>query len=174
MEEQQHNNQQSSVGAGMNEAQGKAQEAMHGLEAYLAPLFQNLPHLPQGGRDFLVSVAPWLAVVFGVLGIWGGIQMLGVGGSAYGDLMRMAGYSSSSFMVGAIFNIASSVLLLAGFTGLKAHSKKGWNMAFYSMVVSIVGGIASAVMGMMYGLVGLVIGAFIGFYILFEIRTHYK
>jgi hypothetical protein len=174
MNEQQQNQQQANPSAAMGGAQDKAKEAMHGLEAYLAPLFQNLPHIPQGGRDFLVSIAPWLALVFGALGVWGGVKMLGFGGGAYGDIMRMAGYSSSSFMVSALFNIASSALLLAGFMGLKAREKKGWNMAFYSMVVSVIGGVVSVVMGMMFGVIGLAIGAFIGFYLLFEIRSSYK
>jgi hypothetical protein len=172
MEDQQHKAAQGS--SSVNDAQRRATEAAHGVEAYLAPLFANLPHIPQGGREFIVSIAPWLALIFGILGVWGGIQMLGFGGGQYSELMRMAGYSSSSFVIGAIFNIASSALLLAGFTGLKAHTKSGWNFVFYSMLVSILGGVVSVVMGMMYGIVGLVIGAFIGFYLLFEVRSHYK
>jgi hypothetical protein len=172
MDEQQNGTAQQ--GSSVSKVQTEAKEALHGLEAYLVPLFANLPHIPEGGRDFIVKIAPWLALVFGILGVWGGIQMLGVGNGQYSELMQMAGYSSSSFMIGAIFNIISSGLLLAGFTGLKAHTKNGWNMAFYSMIVSIVGGLVSVVMGMMYGVIGLVIGAFIGFYILFEIRSHYK
>jgi hypothetical protein len=174
MDEQQQGAGTSEVSNNAKQAAQHAQEKLSGLEAYLAPLFANLPHIPQGGREFMVKVAPWLALVFGILGVWGGVQMLGFGGGQYSELMRLAGYSSASFMVGAIFNIASSALLLAGFTGLKAHAKSGWNMVFYSMVVSLTGGIVSVVMGMMYGIIGLFIGACIGFYLLFEVRTHYK
>lgn len=170
---QQQNAQQNNSGAAMGSAQDKAKESMNALEGYLAPLFANLPHIPQGGRDFIVNVAPWLALVFGVIGVWGGIKMLGFGGGEYADLMRIAGYSSTAFMVGAIFNIASSALLLAGFTGLRAKTRNGWNMVFYSMVVSVAGGVVSVALGMMYGLIGLLIGAFIGFYLLFEIRNSY-
>ena len=38
--------------------------------------FAKLPALPKGAADFIVSVAPWLALVFGVLAILSGLAAL--------------------------------------------------------------------------------------------------
>lgn len=150
-------------------AEARAKEAMHGLEAYLAPIFEKFPHLPEGGRKFIVDISPYIALVFGVLGV---IGLLGASGM--GMFMLLATFGMAlPLMIHIVLGLVSAVLLLLAFTGLKAHTKKGWNFVFYSQVVSIAGGVVGLATGM-GGLVGTIIGALIGFYILFEIRTYYK
>ena len=153
-------------------AKAKAQEAMHGLEAYLAPIFEKFPHLPEGGRKVIVDIAPWIVLVFGILGV---VALLGAGGLGALATMFAPGFSMM-FLVQIVFGIASAALLLMAFPGMKAHTKKGWNLVFYSQVVSIIGGVIGLVIGGMYGnnIIGIVISVLIGFYILFEVRTYYK
>jgi hypothetical protein len=172
MDDQQQNGTQSTApAAGMNGAQDKAKEAMHGLEAWLAPLFEKLPHIPQGGREWIVSVSPYIALVFGVLGI---ISLLGASGIGIIASVLTLGLAVP-MMISIVISLVSAVLLLMAFPGLKARTKKGWNLVFYSEVISVAGGVITA-FTMTYGssIVGTAIGALIGFYILFEIRSYYK
>lgn len=168
MDEQQQSAAQTS--SGQNDAGAKATEAMQGLEAYLAPVFEKFPHLPEGGRKFIVDIAPWIALVFGVLGV---LALLGAGGIGMIAAMTTMGVALP-MLIGVVISLISSAMLLMAFPGLKAHARKGWNMVFYSQVVSVIGGLVGIVIGGMYNIFGVVIGALIGFYILFEIRSYYK
>lgn len=46
------------------------------LENQLVDVFAKAPHLPQNIRDILITIAPWLALIFGILGI---ISLLAIG-----------------------------------------------------------------------------------------------
>lgn len=130
----------------------------------LEEFFSKAPHLPAKWREVLVKIAPWLVLIFGILGVLGGLAALGVspvatfGGVNYGTKLLIAG----------VFTLVSSVLMLMAFPGLKARKYQGWRLFFWSEVVSVVASIISL------DLVGAVLGFLIGFYILFEIKSHYK
>lgn len=170
-----NNSQQQAGGSTEQQASGahkQATEALSGLEAYLAPLFEKFPHLPEKGREWVVSVSPWIALIFGILGI---VSLLGIGGMGIGALSMMGyGGFGASMLIHLVIALISSGLLLAAYPGLKAKTKAGWNFAFYSEVVSVAGGVVGLAMWGAGGIVGVVIGALIGFYILFEIRSYYK
>jgi hypothetical protein len=170
MEEQQQN----ASAQGMGGAQAQAKEALHGLEAYLVPLFANLPHIPQGGLNFLVMIAPWYALIFGVLGLTALLGLMGIFGLGAMGGYGMMGYGMGNSLVMLAASIVSAILLLLAFKGLKAKHKSGWDYLFYSEIVGIIGGAVGAFMMQGYGLVGTAISALIGFYILFEIRGQYK
>jgi hypothetical protein len=156
------------------EVKKRVHGALHGVEAWLAPIFAKFPHIPEGGRKWLAKIAPWLALIFGILGAialltGGALATLGIGAS-----VAMAAPHMLSSLVSLLFSAISIILMLMAFPGLKAMKKTGWNLIFYSQVVSIVGGVLSVVLGSgMSGLTGLVIGAIIGFWLLFEIRSLY-
>src|SRR3989344_4020350 len=38
-------------------------ESAHGIEAVLANLYKNFPHLPKTARKVLADIAPWLALI---------------------------------------------------------------------------------------------------------------
>jgi len=154
----------------MGDAQQKATDAMNGLEGFLAPIFEKFPHLPEGGRKFIVSVVPWLALIFGILGVIGLLAAGGIGIIASVLTFGLA----LPILIQVLISLTSAVLLLLSFNGLKAQTRRGWNLAFYSLVVSIAGAVVGIALGGMYNITGTVIGALIGFYLMFEIRSYYK
>jgi hypothetical protein len=127
----------------------------------LEKFFAKAPHMPENARLTLVKIFPWIAIFFGVLGVLGGIAGLAAVPAGY------AGGSSLGF-ISIIIWLASSVLLLAAYPGLKARKAKGWDLLFWSEVVSAIGSIVEM------QLISAVIGALIGFYLLFEVKSHYK
>lgn len=46
-------------------------KVLNELESSLNDVFgKNLPALPKGGKEFLVKIVPWLALIGGILGLW--------------------------------------------------------------------------------------------------------
>lgn len=131
--------------------------------------FAKFPAIPKNGRDVLAKIAPWLALIFGILGILVGISGLGIftmlSPFAY---MGGAGAMYGTGFLSALIYLVGSILLLASYPGLKARKYNGWKLLFWSEAVNLVGGLVSL------AIVSAVIGALIGFYLLFQIRSYYK
>ena len=131
--------------------------------------FMKLPSLPKGGRDALVMVAPWFALIFGVLGVLAGLGGLGIL-SVLSPMMLLG--SGLSATTGSLLSVAialvGSVLMLVAFPGLKAKKMQGWNFLFWSEVVALVSSLVAL------SFVGGVIGAVIGFYLLYQVKSYYK
>lgn len=129
--------------------------------------FKKAPHLPANVREVLVKIAPWIALVFGILGVLAGLGAVGVS-----PVAALGGIRNSALvLVSGILTIISSVLMLMAFPKLQKHQYGGWRLLFWSEVVSVIAsllGITAA------SILGAVIGALIGFYILFEIKSYYK
>lgn len=163
-------NPNSGAGPSMGSTQEKMKEHMTGLEGWLGSIFANAPHIPENGRKVIVEYAPWVVLIFGILGV---VALLGAGGLSMLLTIGSAGYALP-LLITVLISLASAALLLMSYPGIKAHKKSGWNLVFYSQVVGIAGSIVSIVMGHSYNIVGAIIGAIIGFWILFEVRSHYK
>lgn len=155
-----------------------ASKGLTNLEAKLAPVFSKFPHLPEGGKKFIVDVAPWIALILGILAL---ISL--VGGGAIASLMGIFASAFSSLflielLVSLIISIVSVVLMLLAFPGLRDKKKEGWNYVFASQVVSFFGSVFSVIlsMGMSYVVsqfLMTVLWTVVGFWILFEIRSYY-
>lgn len=130
--------------------------------------FSTLPHLPQGITQFLLKIAPWLALLSGIIGLITGVA-LGV---------SIPVYFSQSLMLlvvtvlTVIITIVNSILLLHAFTPLKNRELKGWVFLFWSEVL----GIIESILNVFHGgsAVGTIIGALIILYALFEIKPFYN
>ncbi len=125
--------------------------------------FAKLPVLPKDARELLVKIMPWVALIFGVLGVVGSLFAFGVvsGTSAIVNTGIGGGY------VAIIIGLISAALLLAAFPGTRAHKEKGWKLLFWSEVVNTIGALlAISLFGVLFAL--------IGFYVIFQIKSYYK
>ena len=138
------------------------------LIATVEDWFKKLPNLPKNIQEVIVTITPWIALIFGILGVLGGVAGLGIL-TAFSPVLVLGGsaYSTGTGIISVILRLASSALLLMAFPGTKAKKLKGWNFLFWSEAVSIV----SAVIAFS---VGGVIFSLIGFYIIFQIKSYYK
>lgn len=152
------------------------------MDQYMKPLeetFAKLPPLPKSATDILVKVAPWIALIFGVLGligvVFGVLGLLGLGAlgmsylAPYGG-MALAGASTYGILVLAL-GLIPTILNLLAFPGLKAMKMAGWNYLLYSLVASVV---ISVISGGFGAVLGAVVEAAIGLYLLFQIKSYYK
>ena len=129
----------------------------------LENFFKQLPKLPNNVTDILVQLAPWLSLIFGVFGIITGLGALGL------SPLALLGGIDASFMVLAtgIVSIVASVIMLLAYPKLVKRQYKGWELLFWSEIISAISAII-----MLY--VGAVLGILIGLYLLFQIKSYYK
>ena len=137
------------------------------LIKYLEDLFAKLPNLPKGGREGLVKIAPWLALIFGILGVLGGLSAIG-----FSPLALFVGVSASfNVLISGVAAIIASVLLLMAYPKLSKHAYKGWELLFWSEIVNAVGALLSISAS---NVLGIVLGIGLGFYLIFQIKSYYK
>ena len=142
------------------------------LDQYITMMeewFAKLPAFPVAARDIMVKIAPWFALIFGILGVLGSIAATGFL-TVLSPFVALGGGLgvAAGGIVAALGGIISSVLMLLAFPGLKARKVAGWKYSFYSEGVSVIAALVS------FNLVGAVISALIGFYLLFQIKSYYK
>lgn len=131
--------------------------------------FSKLPNLPKGGRDVLVKVAPWVSLVFGILGVLVGLGGLGILSVLSPMMLLGSGVSATTGgLLSVAISLVSSALMLVAFPGLKARKMQGWNMLFWSEVAALVSSLVAL------SIVGGLVGAVIGFYLLYQIKSYYK
>jgi hypothetical protein len=155
-----------------NDFQKEAVKKMAALEHWMAPLFEKAPHIPHGGRETLVKIAPWLALIAGILGLYG-LFMVGALGSLLSFSFPGSGLYQASMVVSLVAGLLAAVLNLLAFSPLQKKQKKGWNFLFYGMVITIIAALLNAFVGYGSGLLGTLIGALIGFWLMFEVRSYY-
>lgn len=145
---------------------------LHQLAKALDGYYVKLPVLPKGVNEFLVSVAPWLALVFGVLSIVSGLGAFGIL-TAFAPVAVVAGAGQYAFtgVITAVVLLAQGGIQLLAFPSLKVRKVKGWNLLYYCLLLSLL----SAVVGLnVSGLAGAVVGFLIGYYFLYQIKSYYK
>lgn len=155
-----------------------------GLEKWLDETYKKGPQLPDGGKKWLGDNAWWLALIGGILSLWGAwgfwnaSQYVSTIGRWADDISRVTGVDYGTSSLGFAWYVAlaamvlQGVLLLMAFQKLKVHQKSGWNLLFYSSLVSLVMGVVY-IMVPGYGagsLIGTAIGAVIGWFFLFQAR----
>lgn len=144
-------------------AQQKNTDTMKQVE----DMFMKLPPLPKSAKDLIVSITPWLSLIFGLIGVLGLISALGVF-TGFAPMMMWGYAGRSGFdMISIVISLIGSVLLLASFPGTKAQKLSGWKLLFYSEVVSTVASLIAFNLGS-------IVVALIAFYLLFQIKSYYK
>jgi hypothetical protein len=156
------------------------------LDTQLAPLLKFLdgyyakaPALPKGGRDFLVTAAPWLALIGGLLSFWAawGVYQAMTWVSAIANNPFYQAYAPKAtgftvtFILSMVVLLALGVLYLLAFLPLKAKNVKGWNLILYGMLLNLVDGVVMLNVG---SILGAVIGFAIGYYFLYQVKSYYK
>lgn len=131
--------------------------------------FSKFPPLPANAKDILTKIAPWFALIFGILGVLGSVAAAGflTALSPFVALGGGVGYATGG-IVGALLMVVASVMLILAYPGLRDHKTAGWKYAFWSQTVNIIGSVIAL------NLLGAVISAIIGYYLLFQIKSYYK
>src|SRR3989344_7820047 len=124
--------------------------------------YAKLPALPKGATDFIVNIAPWLSLIFGVLSILVGVSAFGFLAvlSPFAAVSGVGAYAITGLLSSAVL-LLEGVIMIVAFPALKKRGQRGWNLLFWSLVLSIVSSVLSL---SVFGVIQSVIGALIGYY----------
>jgi len=146
---------------------------MNELEKVLTEYFgQKAPQMPMGLKTFLVSIAPYLAILGVAMAVLAIFPLIGLSSYGYGMMsaygMMQGSYFGSMMIISLVAMIAMAGLEVMAIPGLFAKTLTGWRYMFYAQLVSLVSSL------LMMNIIGFIIGAVIGFYILFQVKSLYK
>lgn len=141
---------------------------VNSLTVSLEKAYEKLPPLPTGVKDFLVVIAPWFALVFGVIGILGSLSAFGLS-TVLSPLVALGGGVgvATSLMVVSLIGLVESVMMLVAFPSLLKRKMFGWTMLFWSEVLAVVASVVSL------SVVGVVL-SLVWFYFIFQVKSYYK
>ena len=142
-------------------------EYLEKFDKWLEGVFKQTPKLPDGFRKFLVDVAPWLALLGGVMGIFGLLSALSLGGFV-GGMAYAFGYRFGVwYWLNLVVLLAMTIVDFKAYKPLKERKMEGWKLMWY---VSVFGLIQSVVV---LNPMSVVMSA-VGFYLLYQVRGMYK
>jgi len=130
--------------------------------------YAKLPPLPTGVKDFLVMVAPWFALIFGVIGVLGSLSAFGLS-TVLSPLVALGGGVgvATSLMVVSLIGLVQSVMMLVAFPSLMKRKTFGWSLLFWSEVLAVISSVIS------FSVVGVVL-TLVWFYFIFQVKSYYK
>jgi hypothetical protein len=132
--------------------------------------YKKAPKLDNNVKNLIINYIPWVAIIFGLIGVILSVPELGVitivsPFAAIGGINGISWFGLH-FILTLIILIAS-VLLLAAYPGTKARKINGWKLFFWSEFVQAFYSLITL------SLLGLIIAGFI-FYLLFQVKSHYS
>jgi hypothetical protein len=131
-------------------------------------VYKKLPVLPKGVREFVVAVAPWLAIIFGILGILGSLAAFGISTVASPFIALGGGLGlATNLIIATLLGLVESVLMVIAFPSLLKRKVFGWSMLFWAEILAVVAGVVTLS-------VYSVIVALIWLYFVFQIKSYYK
>lgn len=135
------------------------------LDEYLV---KKAPSLPVNVKDFIVTVIPYLTVIFLIMALPLILGLIGISAFTL-PFAFVAGVGTGfSYVASMIVTVITVVLEIMALPGLFKRQKRSWMLLYY---VALIGGISNI---LSLNLWGLVIGTGLSLYILFQIKSYYK
>ncbi|MCL5433232.1 MAG: hypothetical protein M1524_03930 [Patescibacteria group bacterium] len=131
-------------------------------------LFSKLPPLPKSANEFIVSIAPWVALILGIIGIIGSLSAFGLS-TVFSPLVLLGGgvTAATGLIVVSVIGLIASVLMVVAVPSLLKKKAIGWTFLFWSEMLGILSAIISLSLGSL-------IFPLIWLYVLFQIKPYYK
>jgi hypothetical protein len=138
------------------------------MDSYAEQLRVKLPAAPPGVLNFYMSWVPWLAIIFGVLGILISLVAL-VGSTILGPLLVMFGSPGTGLglIVGSLFSLASAALEFVGGWMMLQRRATGWWLLALGLAVSLLTSLFRV------SVIGLIVGLLIG-YVHLQVKPNYR
>lgn len=165
-------------------------EVVKKLEKQLGDLFKDLPALPKNVKETLATVWPWVALVFGVLQLAGAWQLWRLFDRAqpYLDLANQysqyylgqsigySGFEKTMIYLAIAMLVVQGVIMLMAFSPLKSRLKRGWDLVFLSVLISVLYAVVTIFIdarGFGSFIFSMILTA-VGLYFLFQLKDLYS
>ena len=143
-------------------------------------LFAQFPQLSPQLQEKLVKIAPWVALIFGILSMNVLFGLLYVSGYIFAGLLNQPLTGDGVLLLLTLLTpIIEGILLLLAFSKLKERQYRGWQLLFWVVILRI----CSDLLAMRFQFIqpGTIFVAFILgigldsflFYLLFQIKKYY-
>ncbi|MDB5186812.1 MAG: hypothetical protein JWM07_284 [Candidatus Saccharibacteria bacterium] len=152
------------------------------IEAYVAPWYRNVPHLPEGGQRWLADNIWWIVLAFVILGAFGVLSLLTVafvGGAlltAFGGAVgaTLGGLAMLFALVTLSLAIANLVIGALAINPLKNRQEKGWTLLLMASVISAGAAVLALLLAFdLFSFIRDMMFVALGGYLLFEIRRYF-
>jgi hypothetical protein len=123
---------------GLRATQPTWNDSFNHVDGYAEQLRVKLPLAPPGLTNGYMNVVPWIAIVFGILGIL--ISLVALAGSTIlGPLMVMFGSAGTGFalILGSLLSLVVAALEVAGGFMMLQRRATGWWLLALGMIVSL-------------------------------------
>ena len=121
--------------------------------------------IPANVKEIIVKFGPWLIALV----LLGSVPLIfALSGLSTSSFFYTSYYMAGGWSLFLIFPALTFVLEIIALPGLFGRKMFGWNMIFYAVIVSFVGGVISG------NVIGGIFFAIIGLYVLFQIRSYYN
>jgi hypothetical protein len=143
-------------------------EGFSQVDTYADQLRVKLPIAPPGLQNAYMNVAPWIAIIFGVLGAVISLAAL-IFSTALGPLLVMFGQPGSGFglILASLLSLVIAVLEVAGGIMMLQRKATGWWLLAAGMLVSLLSSLLHV------SAIGLVFWLLIA-YIHLEVKPNYN
>ena len=123
---------------GMRSTQPTLNDSFSQVDSYAEQLRVKLPLAPPGLLNGYMSVVPWIAIVFGILGILISLAAL-IGSTVLGPLMVMFGAAGTGFtlILASLLSLVIAALEVAGGFMMLQRRLTGWWLLALGMIVSL-------------------------------------
>ena len=128
-------------------------------------LVKKAPALPKSVKDFLVSVAPYFALLGAILGIPALLTVFGLG-AIMTPFAFVAGARTGVFWFLTLITASQVILSALAIKPLFARRAHGWRLMYYSQLLSLV----NLVRFLNFGSLVITI---LSFYILYQVKANY-
>ena len=140
--------------------------------------FKDLGANPQEGdlislvtQDTVLELPNPIAVKHGFFRRHPTIAKVGLAvGYLFAAVAGAGAYAITGLLSSAVL-LLEGVIMIVAFPALKKRAQRGWNLLFWSLVLSIVSSVLSL---SVFGVIQSVIGALIGYYFLYQMKSYYK
>jgi len=152
----------------MRSTQPTLNDSFSQVDSYAEQLRVKLPLAPPGLLNGYMNVVPWIAIVFGILGILISLAAL-IGSTILGPLMVMFGAAGSGFslILASLLSLVIAVLEVAGGFMMLQRRLTGWWLMAAGMIVSLLSSLLHV------SALGLIFWLLIA-YIHLEVKPNYR
>jgi hypothetical protein len=115
---------------------------------------------------------PWLALIFGVLALLGGIAAFGLL-SFFSPLAAVSGAGQYALtgLVASLILLLQGIIELLSFSPLRNRRESGWNLVLFALVLSVVSSIFYL---NVFSVISSLFWALVGYYFLYQVKSYYK
>lgn len=136
------------------------------IDKFFEDIFAKAPALPKNAREWIVKIAPWLALIFGIMAVPGLLFVFGIG-TVTSPFWAFRGFKGVEALIGFILSAAQVVMELMAVSPLFKRAMRGWTLLLYSSLLSVVSSVLH------FSGMGILVAG-INLYLLYQIKSYYK